>query len=916
MSATSLMASWEKRPFTYINNEMLQLILNCICSTSSFNLLLFNLHANQLRIMIPGRCIKNGGIGVQLIDDTENTATLLYPLVDAGSFDTITGVWLHTILAVSSTRLSMFADGNPVQTADYAFPTIAHENLADPDPGSLTQPLSNFSLSDDIYVAAGPAGNGYASNFFAGSLAMLAVDDVEINAHDAACYFRGGEAALSHLALAASHGVSAVISANAQMQYDSDSHNSAFGAAWFVSDHILEAYNGVYSVIGKRDGIPVYQNEAGMYMYGIDTSSVPYGWTVILKTNGDPTFQYSSPLWSDTESVYNPTSEPHRPGNAKYAAYNTQAFDAIKACVGNLQNCLPEHEFAEPLTNAAELFDGRNRREGVRIEDFVNVFGIEDPRAEDECEPQKPGFNSQCNGNNKVRWGYCANVAGEDCQSEDEEDADGVIGFGIQGEDCCSAGAGWTSMFASITSVANAGHEGSNQAWLLVREAGQGAGQSRGISRSIVCEGFTRSNGPTEDWPVSFDALASSGSCQQGQQVNGEAHFDAAEQEGAVLAIELSEAAPPEGIYIMIISSDSTSSGSEWCYGTSIDGLQWGQTCLPGFVETVSVPANARYLFVWNVSPASIRGIRIGRPVQWRFHDERPSGDTVDRLHGGFFEGDLRATASHELRPWCTIRSCPGEATLGTIHVLPATRLELDRDEDSERLAAVLQSNRFAQQVAQSGYSWSQVEHTWIDDSGHEGDNGVFHAVAPGDWTAGSAFQPAVVHLGPTSYRVLDGCAPGLSGPGCSLGYLEEMQPTGGDGGSGHMCPGCTEETAVGWLPPNGLTSPYQPLCTTVARPVRLSTTRAAQYSPNIDRCVLVQAPYGLRVRVAIDSFQTETDYDYLFLYDGRSEAAPLLGDSGNCCPRAGGCASLLYQGECHKSCRRLHHRVRAVSDL
>ena len=68
-------------------------------------------------------------------------------------------------------------------------------------------------------------------------------------------------------------------------------------------------------------------------------------WVVVLKTDGDATFAYSSSYWSD-DALLNEHSDPLAPGNAKYAEYNTLAFDAIRACVGAADRCAPPHTFA------------------------------------------------------------------------------------------------------------------------------------------------------------------------------------------------------------------------------------------------------------------------------------------------------------------------------------------------------------------------------------------------------------------------------------------------------------------------------------------------------------------------------------------------------------------------------------------
>jgi len=47
---------------------------------------------------------------------------------------------------------------------------------------------------------------------------------------------------------------------------------------------------------------------------GATAQLVPPGWTVILKTDGDDTFQYASPYWTDTASVLAETTDPEAAG--------------------------------------------------------------------------------------------------------------------------------------------------------------------------------------------------------------------------------------------------------------------------------------------------------------------------------------------------------------------------------------------------------------------------------------------------------------------------------------------------------------------------------------------------------------------------------------------------------------------------
>lgn len=195
---------------------------------------------------------------------------------------------------------------------------------------------------------------------------------------------------------------------------------------------------------------------------------VPPGWTVVMKTNGDDTFQYSSPLWTDASTVLHETTHPSTAGNAKYPEFNTVAFDAIMGCVGTLSNCLEPYAFSAPVNNAVELFGGDFRREGIPADKlFARTFGSTGHK---KCRAQRPGFNTQCNDGNHARWGYCANIPGQTCQDADGDDADGVIGFGLEGQDCCPMGAGYTNYF--VNDAANGGQESRAQAWILIRDLG------------------------------------------------------------------------------------------------------------------------------------------------------------------------------------------------------------------------------------------------------------------------------------------------------------------------------------------------------------------------------------------------------------------------------------------------------------
>ena len=191
-------------------------------------------------------------------------------------------------------------------------------------------------------------------------------------------------------------------------------------------------------------------------------------WVVVLKTDGDVTFGYDSPLW-ESDDLLNADSPVELPGNAKYGAYVSEPFDAIKACIDTIENCESAStvEFDGPIASARDLFSSLYRRVDDSSQNWAAVFGAS---GQQDCPPQSPGFNTMCADGNAARWGYCNNVPDQGCQS-DGADSDGVIGFGLKGQDCCPMGAGHTSFFVSDTNLgSSAGNEMRKQAWIMVRK--------------------------------------------------------------------------------------------------------------------------------------------------------------------------------------------------------------------------------------------------------------------------------------------------------------------------------------------------------------------------------------------------------------------------------------------------------------
>ena len=82
---------------------------------------------------------------------------------------------------------------------------------------------------------------------------------------------------------------------------------------------------------------------------------------------------------------------------------------------------------------------------------------------------QRPGFNIECNDNNKARWGYCVNCANQGCQLDEGSDADASIGIGLQGQSTSvEMGAGWTEYFASGAGTCSPNSMAFKRIWLSV----------------------------------------------------------------------------------------------------------------------------------------------------------------------------------------------------------------------------------------------------------------------------------------------------------------------------------------------------------------------------------------------------------------------------------------------------------------
>ena len=159
---------------------------------------------------------------------------------------------------------------------------------------------------------------------------------------------------------------------------------------------------------------------------------------------GSDVFKYSASYWTDS-STLNPSSM--TPSNmddidAKLEAFNTYPFVMIKVCYKTLDNCF-EHTMDSPYSSAQALFSsGFHRDETIDKTDWTDLFlppgsptWYEDfwnGNGGGKCDPQRLGFNTQCNDNNWARIGYCVNLPDQSCQPHDNSDADSPIGIGLR----------------------------------------------------------------------------------------------------------------------------------------------------------------------------------------------------------------------------------------------------------------------------------------------------------------------------------------------------------------------------------------------------------------------------------------------------------------------------------------------------
>ena len=185
--------------------------------------------------------------------------------------------------------------------------------------------------------------------------------------------------------------------------------------------------------------------------------------TLVMKIGRTNFFSFSSAMW-ESDDLYNENADSTTEEDAKFSSYLSQSFNKIVVCLNSpVANCY-DYTFTDGTTwsSAKELFSSGYKRlddfdnTEQQIKDALTNIGIGEDRYQSTCAPQRPGFNVQCNDNNHVRFGYCANFHCQSCQG-DNGDSDGSVGIGIRGQYTTDSGPGIVMADGSLDYKAGAG---------------------------------------------------------------------------------------------------------------------------------------------------------------------------------------------------------------------------------------------------------------------------------------------------------------------------------------------------------------------------------------------------------------------------------------------------------------------------
>ncbi len=148
-----------------------------------------------------------------IYDDQGTAAMFDYPAWTAASFDEVTNVWIHSLMAVDQSVIKIFIDGEQVDDSAFGFytggrpssgiPLICRGNAAcDQRTGhatlsSLNTPIGTASLATDIFLGGRMDLN--ADRHFKGKLAGLTVSSDAMSDTEVECVFNANEGLLPAL---------------------------------------------------------------------------------------------------------------------------------------------------------------------------------------------------------------------------------------------------------------------------------------------------------------------------------------------------------------------------------------------------------------------------------------------------------------------------------------------------------------------------------------------------------------------------------------------------------------------------------------------------------------------------------------------------------------------------------------------
>lgn len=142
-----------------------------------------------------------------LRDESGTEAMFDFALADAGSVDTLTRAWVHTVLVVSPTAIGTFEEGVAISDAGYHFFSAANArpfNAAYPAPSMLSPQFSAGRQSTRIFdlqtaIMVGGRADLHRDRHFEGSIALLRVYGQTLTAAQVASVFREGQVLLTPL---------------------------------------------------------------------------------------------------------------------------------------------------------------------------------------------------------------------------------------------------------------------------------------------------------------------------------------------------------------------------------------------------------------------------------------------------------------------------------------------------------------------------------------------------------------------------------------------------------------------------------------------------------------------------------------------------------------------------------------------